>query len=310
MTAWRDVEVAAAEALDGPPKPTSRRSAPPRSPSRRSRSGSGSPTTTSRRSSTCSARRRGGGPLDPLRPHVLRRARHRARAPAPPRGRRDRPRCPRAGRGVRRAGARVRRHGLRRPHPRRPRRAHVVRAQARRLRVRGAPERGAAGARVRPGGDRGDLRCGRHVRDARAGVRGARPGPAGAGARRRLHAGRAARPPRRGAPGDRAGGRRAGALRDRDPPPPAHRGARGRGAVPRGPEGLQRDAAQAQPDHDRADHGPRPRAARLRPGRAGGRRAVARARHLALRCGARDPAGRHDRARLHAAPRAAGGETG
>ena len=32
---------------------------------------------------------------------------------------------------------------------------------------------------------------------------------------------------------DRAGRRRAGALRDRDPPPAAHRGARGRGAVPR-----------------------------------------------------------------------------
>ena len=51
-----------------------------------------------------------------------------------------------------------------------------------------------------------------------------------------------------------------------DPPPPAHRGPRGRGAVPRGPEGLERDAAQAQPDHDRAHHRPGARAARLRPG--------------------------------------------
>ena len=56
------------------------------------------------------------------------------------------------------------------------------------------------------------------------------------------------------------------ALRDRDPPPPAHRGARGRGAVPRRPEGLERDAAQAQPDHHRAHHRPRARPARLRAG--------------------------------------------
>ena len=52
-------------------------------------------------------------------------------------------------------------------------------------------------------------------------------------ARGRLDPGRAARPPRRAARGDRARGRRARALRHRDPPPPAHRGARGRGAVPR-----------------------------------------------------------------------------
>ena len=35
-----------------------------------------------------------------------------------------------------------------------------------------------------------------------------------------------------------------------------------------GPEGLERDAAQAQPDHDRADHRPLARPARLCPGRA------------------------------------------
>ena len=46
----------------------------------------------------------------------------------------------------------------------------------------------------------------------------------------------------------RNGGRVRRELRPRDPPPPADRGARGRGAVPRGhPEGLERDAAQAQP---------------------------------------------------------------
>ena len=125
-------------------------------------------------------------------------------------------------------------------------------------------------------------------------------------ARGHLDPGRPARPPRRAAAGDRAGRRRARALRDRDPPPPAHRGARGRGAVPRRPEGLERDAAQAQPDHHRAHHRPRARAARLRAGGARERRAVARARHLALRRRARDPARRDDPARLHAAPRAAG----
>ena len=41
-------------------------------------------------------------------------------------------------------------------------------------------------------------------------------------------------------------------VRDRDPPPAAHRGARGVRAVRRGPEGLVGDAAQAEPDRVRA----------------------------------------------------------
>ncbi len=57
-----------------------------------------------------------------------------------------------------------------------------------------------------------------------------------------------------------------------------------------GPEGLELDAAQAQPDQDRADYGPRAAAARLCAGRRGGRRAVARARHLTLECRAHRPA--------------------
>ena len=77
----------------------------------------------------------------------------------------------------------------------------------------------------------------------------------------------------------------------RDPPPPAHRGARGRGAVPRRvAEGLERDAAQAQPGEVRAAQRSRPRAARQPAGRAGERRAVARARHLALVGRAHHPA--------------------
>ena len=54
----------------------------------------------------------------------------------------------------------------------------------------------------------------------------------------------------------------------RDPPPAAHRGARGRGAVPRRrAEGLERDAAQAQPGEVRAALRARPRAARQPAGR-------------------------------------------
>ena len=90
-------------------------------------------------------------------------------------------------------------------------------------------------------------------------------------------------------------------LRDRGPPPAAHRGARGAGAVPRRPEGLLGDAPQAQPDQERADLRPRARAARQRPGRARERRAVARARHLPLLGRARDPARLDDPARLPAA---------
>ena len=62
--------------------------------------------------------------------------------------------------------------------------------------------------------------------------------------------------------GDRAGRGRDGAPGDRDPPPAAHRGPRGAGAVSRRAEGLLGDAAQAQPDQGRADLGPRARAAR------------------------------------------------
>ena len=68
----------------------------------------------------------------------------------------------------------------------------------------------------------------------------------------------------------------------RDPPPPADRGARGRGAVPRGhPEGLERDAAQAQPVALRtAVRTARP--AGQSPGRPRRHRPLARAGHLAF----------------------------
>ena len=106
-------------------------------------------------------------------------------------------------------------------------------------------------ARARRGGRVGGRAVGRgrHLRRQRARGRGGGAEAARPRARGRVDAGGPARPPRRAARGDRVGGRRARALRHRDQAPPAHRGARGRGAVPRGrAEGLVGDAAQAQPD--------------------------------------------------------------
>ena len=285
MDAWRDVEVAAAEALDGPTAARARRD-----PRRHlhGRGGQGararSPTTTSPRSSTCW--RRPPGPagrwihfgltssdvLDTALALQLRargRAdRARARASSPPRSPSGR-----ASTRTRSASAAPtastpsrRRSGSSSPASRSRRTATPSGSSARSRRPRRGAISGAVGTYASLGPD-----YERRVLDA--------PRP---GARAGLHPGRPARPPRRAAAGDRARRRRAGALRDRDPPPPAHRGARGRGAVPRRPEGLERDAAQAQPDHHRAHHRPRPRAARLRAGGARERRAVARARHLAL----------------------------
>ena len=238
MEAWRRVEVAACEEIDGPDaRPTSRRSARRRSPSRRSSEreritdhdvaafvdvlgASAGPAgrwihfglTSLRRRSTprsrCSCARAG---------EIVVRGRARA------------------GRGARRARARARRHAVRRPHPRRARRADDVRAQARGLRAsrRTATRERLERAFAQAAGRRA-LRRGRHLRDASARDFEARVlDAARARARAGLDAGRPARPPRRAAAGDRARRRRARALRHRDPPPAAHRGARGRGAVPR-----------------------------------------------------------------------------
>ncbi len=112
------------------------------------------------------------------------------------------------------------------------------------------------------------LRRGRHLRLGAAAGRGAGDGAARAAARGRRHPGRPARPPRGADLGDRARRGRPGALRYRGPQPAADRGARGRGAVRRRPEGLLGDAAQAQPDPHRADRRPGPGAARLRADRA------------------------------------------
>ena len=72
-------------------------------------------------------------------------------------------------------------------------------------------------------------------------------------------------------------------VRPRDPSPPAHRGARSTSSPSkyRRAEGLVGDAAQAQPNQERAAVRACACAARQRDARARERRAVARARHLA-----------------------------
>ena len=86
----------------------------------------------------------------------------------------------------------------------------------------------------------------------------------------------------------------------RNPPSAAHRGAGGGGVFLRGAEGLLGDAAQAQSGADREPD--RPRAPGALGGDAGarGRRAVARARHLAFLGRADDRPRRDDHARFRA----------
>ena len=96
---------------------------------------------------------------------------------------------------------------------------------------------------------------------------------------------------------DRPGRRRARALRHRGAPPAAHRGARGRRS--RSAQAARRARRPCRTSATRSSSeritGHRPAAARLRAGRARGRGALARARHLALLGGARGPARRDDR---------------
>ena len=274
-----------------------------RSPSRPSRSARRSPTTTSRRSSTCW--RASAGPagrwihfgltssdvLDTALALQLRRAGEVIVAGARELRRR-----------ARRAGARARGHAVRRPHPRRPRRADLVRAQARRLRDRGAPQRRAPRARVRPGGDRGDLRRGRHLRRRSARTSSARV----------LDAARSWPPSRSPPRSSRATAtpsccsaialagagleRFATEIRHlqrtevREVEEPFREGQKGSSAMPhkRNPITTERICGLARVLRGYAQAG------------AGERRAVARARHLALGRRARRAARRDDPARLHA----------
>ena len=156
--------------------------------------------------------------------------------------------------------------------------------------------RGRGAAR---GGARGDrdlrhLRRGRHLRQYRPARGGARRRRAGPEARAGLDPGDPARPPRHVLRHARAWSRRrierlATEIRhlQRTEVLEAEE------FFSRGPEGLLRHAAQAQPGADREPHRPRPHGARLRHARHGERGALARARHLALLRRA------HDRPRRH-----------
>ena len=147
-----------------------------------------------------------------------------------------------------------------------------------------APQPAPARARVRAGRGGRASRARWAPTPPRPGLRARVLGPAGPGAPSRC--------PPRWSPRDRhaellqaiaLAGRRARAPGHRDPPPPAHRGARGGGAVPRRPEGLDRHAPQAQPDRQPSASPAWPgscAATRRRGGRERG--ALARARHLPL----------------------------
>ena len=262
-----------AEELDGPDRGRRHRGDPraPRSPSRPCRSASGSPTTTSPRSSTCSAESAGDGrALDPLRPDLLRRARHGAGAAA--RGAPARWSLA----GARRARAR-RSPTARASTPTRSAsgRTHGVHAEPTTFGLKLAgfafeAHRNARAARagVRAGRGRRDLGRRRHLLRARARLRGARA--------RRGWASRASASPPRSSPRDRhaellqaialAGAgleRLATEIRHlqrtevREVEEPFREGQKGSSAMPH----------KRNPITRRADHRPRARAARQRAGR-------------------------------------------
>ena len=146
-----------------------------------------------------------------------------------------------------------------RPGPRAPRHPH---GRAHPRRSTPSPPRSAASSRSGrcssaatasaspgPGSGRGRqaLRRGRHVLQRRSAGRGVRVRAARA-ASGTVHPGDRPRPSRRVALRVRGAGLLDRVVRPRDPPPAAHRGGRGGGAVRGGrAEGFERDAAQAQP---------------------------------------------------------------
>ena len=158
-----------------------------------------------------------------------------------------------AGGCARREGARARAHAVRRAHPRDPRRADDVRDQARRLRVRGRPQRAPARAGVRPG-----------ERSGRSRARSAptrRPRRSSRNACWRDSGSSASRSPPRSSPATAT----PSCCRRSRWPAPGSSASRPSSATSRGPrsgevrepfarraEGLERDAPQAQPDQVRA----------------------------------------------------------
>ena len=231
------------------------------------------------------AHRPARGRVGALRPDVERRRRHRARASQLDARRPTS--CWRRSTPLeavdRHPRSRVPRHADGRPHARHPRRAHDVRGQARALGAAGAARSRAPGAGPR-----------RRSRSASCRARSARTRTSIPRSRRTCasSSGLAPVPATQVLARDRHAeflyacasvGAIDRGVRARDPPPAAHRGRRGRGAVPRRrAEGLERDAPQAQPGEVRAAVRARACAAGEPAGRARGCRALARARHLAL----------------------------
>ena len=172
MTAWRDVEVAAAEALDGPTEEDLEAI----------RAATFTVEAVKEREAVTDhdvaafvdvlARvGRAGRPLDPLRADVVGRARHRAGAAAPAGGAVIVP-------GARELAAALAERAREHADTLCVGRTHGVHAEPTSfglklagLRDGGRAQRRPARARVRPGGDRGDLRRGRHLRDARPRLR-------------------------------------------------------------------------------------------------------------------------------------------
>ncbi len=141
---------------------------------------------------------------------------------------------------------------------------------------------------------------GRHLRLGRSARRGARGGQARPGGRADLHPGDPARPARGLLRGAGGGGRVDGAARHRDPPPAAHRGARGRGVFRAGQKGSSSMPHKRNPILTENLTGLARAGALGRGPGAGGRDALARARHQPLVGGARHRTGHHRAPRLRA----------
>ena len=246
--------------------------------------------------------RRAGSALRAPGHDLLGRARHLPQCAARARRRSSHRRRGEAQRRARAPRARVQIHADDRPLARHPRRADDLRAQACLCLCRVRPRQSAPESGARRGRDLRDLRRGRHLRASRSAGRSACGESDGAVGRADLHAGHPARPPChvfRHARRRRRLGRAAG---DRNPPPAAHRSAGGGGVFLGRAERLLGHAAQAQSgavgESGRAcAHG-----ARLCDAGDGGRRALARARHLAFLGRAHDRARRDGDARFRAGP--------
>ena len=178
---------------------------------------------------------------------VVRRARHLPQRAAGPRRRSPDRRHRQGAGGAEDARLRAQDDADHRPLPRHPCRARHLRAEARLCLCRILARPRAAGRRAQGSRDLRHLGRGRHLRADRSARGSACRESDGPRARAGLDPGDPARPPRDVFCHARRDRLVDGAAGDRDPPSAAHRGAGGRGVLLGGPEGLVRDAAQAQP---------------------------------------------------------------